>query len=358
MNSRAAVFRDPEQPLQIESFPLPDLQPHEALVRVEFCTICGSDLHSMSGHRSVPTPSVLGHEMVGRVVAVSWKEPPTDLSGRALAAGDRVVWAVAASCGECDRCRSGLPQKCRSLFKYGHESFDCRSPLSGGLAEYCLLVPGTAVVTINESLNNEVICPVSCATATVAEALRGCGELRHRSVLIFGAGMLGLTAAAMARSCGAERIVVCDVDPQRLGSAAEFGATDSLLWSELADRGSGTMTLEADVVLEMSGAADAVSAGLSHLAVGGELVLVGSVSPTPSVAVDPEQLVRRLLRIRGVHNYSPASLQHAVQFLNETDGRFPFDKLVAKSFPLDQVNEAIAFAIENRACRVAIRPQE
>ncbi len=356
--SRAAVFREVGQPLGIKEFALPVLRPGESLVRVEYCTICGSDLHSVLGHRGVPTPSVLGHEIVGRVSAVSLDAPPTDLTGRPLAVGDRVVWSVAASCRECDRCQRGLPQKCRSLFKYGHETTEQRSALSGGLAEYCLLVQGTAVVKIDDSLRDEVICPVSCATATVSEALRGCLNLEGSRVLIFGAGMLGLTAAAMARWSGAECVVVCDVDSERLTTAADFGATDTLLWEELLRQGAIEQPLDADVVLEMSGAAEAVTAGLAHVAIGGELVLVGSVSPSPSVSVDPEQVVRRLLRIRGVHNYTTASLQHAVSFLNETHERFPFSELVAETFPLERVNDAIAFAVQHRACRVGVKPLE
>lgn len=355
--SRAAVFREPGQPLLVEEFPLPELKPREALVRVEFCTLCGSDLHSMLGHRRVPVPSVLGHEIVGRVASVSAEEPPTDLNGRTLTVGDRVIWSVAASCGECERCKRGLTQKCRQLFKYGHESTEPRSALSGGLAEYCLLVPGTAVVTLDETLANTEACPASCATATVAEALRGCRELSGRSVLIFGAGMLGLTAAAMSRWLRAERIVVCDLDADRLALARRFGATDTGLWPDFEDQSKSGSSLEVDVVLEMSGAPAAAAAGLQHLAIGGELVLVGAVSPTAAVPIEPEQIVRRLLIIRGVHNYTPASLQFAVQFLIETRSEFPFAGLVAQTFPLSRINDAIAFAVESRACRVGIDPR-
>jgi putative phosphonate catabolism associated alcohol dehydrogenase len=354
--SRAAVFREPGQPLLIEEFPRPKPEPREALVRVDFCTLCGSDLHSMLGHRRVPAPSVLGHEIVGRIAAVSIEQPPVDLAGRTLTVGDRVIWSVAAACGECDRCRRGLTQKCRRLFKYGHESTDRTSPLSGGLAEYCLLVPGTAIVTLDETLSNAQVCPASCATATVAEALRGCGELSGRSVLIFGAGMLGLTAAAMSHWLGAERIVICDPDAGRLARALNFGATETVLWPDLEANFASGSSLEVDIALEMSGAPDAAIAGLHHLAIGGELVLVGAVSPTAAVPIEPEQIVRRLLKIRGVHNYAPHSLQLAVTFLTETHSVYPLASLVEQTFPLSRICDAVAYAVESRACRVGVDP--
>ncbi|MBI1310895.1 alcohol dehydrogenase catalytic domain-containing protein [bacterium] len=356
--SRAVVFRVAGQPLQLEEFPLPELKPREALVRVDFCTLCGSDLHSMLGHRRVPTPSVLGHEIVGCVASVSTEQTPADVTGRTLAVGDRVVWSVAACCGECDRCRRGLTQKCRQLFKYGHESTDSRSPLSGGLAEFCLLVPGTAVVTLDETLSDREVCPVSCATATVAETLRGCGELDGRSVLIFGAGMLGLTAAAMSRWLGASRVIICDLAAERLARVRDFGASETILWSDLESQPTTGASLDVDFALEMSGSSDAAAAGLQHLATGGELVLVGAVSPTPAVPIEPEQIVRRLLRIRGVHNYTPQSLQQAVRFLTETHHEFPFSDLIEQTFPLSRINEAIACAVESRACRIGIDPRK
>lgn len=349
--SRAAVFRSANEPLSIEEFVVPPLSAGEALVQVECCTLCGSDLHSISGHRSTPVPTVLGHEIVGRIAEVATERPPVDVAGRPLDIGDRVVWSVAAACGSCDRCRRAMPQKCRQLFKYGHEAITATHALSGGLADYCLLVPGTAVVRVDDTIAATEIAPASCATATICEAVSGCRELRGRDVLIFGAGMLGLTATAMSIHQGAANVTVCDIDPNRLARARLFGATAAIEWSTLS-----ASTLEADVVFEVSGATTAVEAAVSHAAVGGEVILIGSVSPVGPVAIDPEQVVRRLLHIRGVHNYTPDSLARAVTFLTETRARFPFASLVEQSFPLSRTNEAIAFAQESRACRIAVHP--
>lgn len=200
------------------------LQAGERLVRVTACTICGSDLHTLAGRRTAPAPSILGHEAVGIEVAT----------------GRRVTWSILACCGECDRCRRGMEQKCERLFKYGH-GMHAGAP-SGGLSELIVLRPGTLVLEVPEGLADEVVCPANCATATVAACLRVAGPVRG-------------------------------------------------LW-----------------------------------------------------------------RIEGVHNYRPEDLGTALRFLDGAGRRFPFGELVARSFPLAEVNEALAWAAEARPVRVMIRP--
>ncbi len=135
---RAAVFVGPKLPLEIRTLPIPSTESEEALVAIECATICGSDLHTMNGIRQECCPSILGHEAVGYVVEVG-SPPLLDVHGIALEVGDRVTWSTIVSCGACDRCLRGLPQKCRSLSKYGHDLAEGRRALCGGLAEYLLL---------------------------------------------------------------------------------------------------------------------------------------------------------------------------------------------------------------------------
>ncbi len=168
-------------------------------------------------------PSILGHEAVGYVVRVG--EPALlDVHGSALSVGDRVTWSTVISCGSCDRCVQNLPQKCRLLSKYGHDYAEGRTALCGGLSEFLLLRKGSAVIKLSKAIPAEIASPANCATATVACALRYAQPIRGARLLILGTGMLGLTAAAMAKSLQAASVTVVDTLPARLELANRFGA--------------------------------------------------------------------------------------------------------------------------------------
>ena len=256
--ARAAVFAGPGEPLRLESFPLPRPGSSQLLVRVRCSSICGSDLHTYQGRRQTPTPTILGHEILGEVIETGPGPPVRTLDGEAVGVGDRISWSIAASCGQCFFCRRSLSQKCERLFKYGHESLRPEHLFNGGLAEVCHLIAGTPVVSVPEGLPDEVACPANCATATVMAAMRAGGGCRGEIVLIQGAGMLGLTACALARSRGASQIIVCDIDETRLKQAERFGASHCVAVGEGPEmlvrtvmeisRGRGV-----DLALELSG---------------------------------------------------------------------------------------------------------
>lgn len=358
--ARTMVWPGVGQPHELREVTAVELGPGDALVAVELATICGSDLHTTAGHRSSPAPSVLGHEQVGTVVALG------AVDGTALAIGDRVVWSVFVSCGQCDRCARGLQQKCRSLGKYGHEAVRDEWQLSGGFASHVHVRAGTAIVRVPDSVSAELAAPASCGTATAWAALEKAEQVvrfEGATVLISGAGLIGLTATAMARERGA-RVIVSDPDESRRELAERFGAAATI------DPTSGTPFAESlaialaeiaahdgvDVAIEASGSSRAVEASLAAVAVGGVLVLVGSVSPAPPVALDPERVVRGLLTIRGVHNYGASDLSAAVAFLAERGTAYPFASLVGGRFELPELDEAITVAARGDAVRVAVAP--
>lgn len=349
---RAAEFDGPGRPFRFTCTAVPRLGPGEALVRVSLCTVCGSDLHTFTGRRGGPVPCVLGHEPVGSVEAINGEL--RDVAGEPVRIGDRVVWAVAVSCGECFFCTHALPQKCERLRKYGHEPATAATGPLGGLSTHCHLLAGTAVVKVPPGLPDAVAAPAGCATATVMAALRACGN-DSAVVAVIGLGMLGLTACA-ALSAAGHTAIACDVSDTRLSQAARFGAAHAAKPSELvALARSLTNGRGADAVLELGGSADAARLSLEVARIGGTIVWVGAVSPVGTVAVAPETIVRRCLTVTGVHNYAPQDLAAAVAFLAANHSRFPFAELVAAEFPLDAADAAFAFAEAQRPVRVAVR---
>jgi len=333
MTGREVRFHGPGRPLEIVRVAIPQPGPGELLVRVRCCTLCRSDLHTHAGRRAVATPMVLGHEILGIVEAVG--------AGVAWPVGQRVTWGVAVGCGGCFFCREGLPQKCESLFKYGHTT----APYSGGLADFVLLRPDTTVLAVPETLPDAVACPVNCATATVAALFRTVGTVQGKAVLVLGAGMLGLTACAMAHSQGAAVVVVLDREPALIERARAFGGTAQ----GLPSRG-------ADVVFELAGTAEAVRTALASVRTGGTIVLAGTVAPTPGIDLDPENLVRRMLTLHGVHNYRGEDLHHALTFLAGPGQHYPFADLVGQRFALDDIAEAFACAHARPGTRIAVFP--
>jgi len=328
----------------------------EVLVRIELATVCGSDVHTVLGHRIEPTPLVLGHEAVGHVVEVgAGGARYTD--GEDVAVGERVVWSVAVHCGDCDRCARGLPQKCRSLRKYGHERLEPGWELAGGFASHVQLLAGTPLVRVSEDVPAEVLAPAGCGIATAWAAVTAAElavALRSATVLITGGGLIGLAASAMASARGAT-VVLSDPDAGRRDLALRFGASETVDPAEGAPAAQDPGR-EFDAVIDASGAPAAIAAGLDALGVGGVAVWVGSVFPTAPVAVVPERVVRGLVTVTGVHNYTPADLEGAVGFLHAHWREFPFPELVGETLPLEALDRAIERAARRLEVRVGIVP--
>lgn len=318
------------------TWPAPELRSGEALAAVDLATVCGSDLHTVSGRRSGPHPGILGHESVGRIVAVGALPPPVvELAAdgpreRPARVGDRVVWGVTVGCGACVRCRAGRTAKCLRLRKTGHEPLHAGWALSGGYATHVHLVPGLPLVLVPDHVPDGPAAMSACALATVMACLDAAGDdLTGRRVLVVGAGMLGLCAVAVARSRGAS-VQVSDPDPVRREQARMLGAS-------VREESSGPV----DVAVELSGAIPGVLGALAALDVGGRLVLAGSVAPHGEVGIDPEHVVRAHLSIVGVHNYEPRHLAEAVAFLAGPGADVDWTPFIAEPIALADLRAAV-----------------
>lgn len=352
------VFDEVRQPFAQQRVGLPELQPGEVTVRIDYTTICTSDLHTFYGRRGAHTPSILGHEIIGTIVAIG-PGGVSDYQGATLRIGDAVTWSVYAHDHAGCMAQKGIPQKSPDLFKYGHETLDKDGSLSGGFATHCHLRAGTDIFKLPAGLNRKEAAPLNCTHATIAGALRLAGDLNRKNVLIIGAGMLGLSACAMSKEAGAERVLVLDINPDRAERALRFGADMPLdaaldaaaLKEKIAEIGG------IDVVIETSGVPAAMEKGMELLNIGGINVWVGAVYAQRDLAINAEKVVRNILTIKGLHNYIPADLAEAIRFLAAHHRKYPFEGLVGTDFPLSELDGAFAVANESGHYRVGIFPE-
>ena len=316
----------------------------ETQVALSLATICGSDLHTHEGRRTGPVPCVLGHEGVGVVSAIGPGGDPNLL-------GRRVTWTLADSCGTCPACRDwSLPQKCRSLFKYGHAALDEGLGLNGCFASHIVLRPGTTIVPLPDAIPDEAAAPANCALATMV-AVIGKIPADVESVLIQGAGLLGIYGTLLLRQRGVQHIHITDPNDDRLSLAAEFGAEPSGPSPEWLPSDS------VDAVIEVAGTPGVIPEAIRILRPGGVYVLAGMVHPQSEFSLLGETLIKKCLTIVGVHNYAPGHLVRAVELLADLGRDLPKDRLVSPPLPLNLLEDAFALAKTRRWCRVAVQPE-
>jgi threonine dehydrogenase-like Zn-dependent dehydrogenase len=368
--ARAAVFVGPRRPLEIREFPEPDPGPDEVVVKILQANVCGSDLHIWRGEMekmgTLP-PTILGHEMTGRVAKLGVRVK-TDSLGEPLKEGDRIAWVYYTPCGRCRPCLRGRPNACALSLASVHRPCEEPPHFFGGFAEYYVLRPGQKLFKAPADLADGELAGASCALSQVIYGLEQVGFAFGETVVIQGAGGLGLYAAAVAREMGAERVVVIDGIPERLELARAMGADATIDLAEFPEARARTQrVLEltggwgADVVVEVAGIPEVYPEGVRMLARGGRYLAMGSIAPNRTYKEDPSLLIGPNRSIVGVSLYPPETLKKAIDFLGRCRGRYPLGRVASHVFPLEEVNEAFAaadaFARERRGvARVGVRP--
>jgi threonine dehydrogenase-like Zn-dependent dehydrogenase len=178
------------------------------------------------------------------------------------------------------------------------------------------------------------------------------------SVVVQGAGLLGLYACALLRETGVEHVFCVENDAKRIERIPWFGAVPVDGRPEHYPKRRETITGIAkhgvDAVLEVAGVAHLVPEGIRLLRPGGYYGLVGAVHPQSLMDVTAEQIIRKCLTIYGVHNYSPRHLDRAVEFLKQTADKYPYEALVSPPFSLADLPRAIEVAESRDWCRVSV----
>lgn len=345
--SRAAVLTAHGEDLVLQDLPLPEtVQPRAALVRNSCATLCGTDVEIWAGKMSFPgmLPMVLGHEMVGTVIAVG--EGTVDALGRPISAGDRIGWSE-STCGECYGCTILRQPVACSRRGYGFLQRSDVPPYStAGLSEYAYVVPGAAKLLLPDSVPDQLGSMAGCAAKTVLRAFDRLGRIRPGArVVVQGSGALGVFATAVAHLAGAAQVITVGGGAGRLALAKEFGAAATV---DIAG-GSEAIVGEvmeltgghgADIVLDLAGAPSVGREAVAMAAQRGRFVVVGSTGPV-SDAISLSAVMGKEMTVVGSLNGDISDYHHAIEFFAAFADRMPWSRLFSAPVPLSEASASL-----------------
>jgi len=366
MQVRAAVLKEFNAPLEMRLYPVPEmLSTGEALVRVEMAGICGTDAHLWLGQLAIPLPVIMGHESAG-VIERLGSQGMQDWRGEPLHEGDRVTWASSINCGECFYCRlKRQPTRCLSRKAYGISYDASEAPhLRGGYAEKILLRAGSSIFKLPDSLAFEAVVGAGCALTTAIHGIERAPVEWGDTVVIQGAGPVGLAALAVARESGAERIVVVGGPAHRLELARGFAAHATVSIEQYPDAATRREAVlaetgphGADVVIECVGHPEAVNEGLAFCRDGAQFLVLGQYANAGEISFNPHTVTRKQLRMVGSWGFEPRHVDRALRMLGTNGWGERFAAEITHRYPLAEANQALATVREWRGGKTVLLPQ-
>ena len=354
---RGVIARSAGAPVELVTVQVPDPGPGEALVRVQACGVCHTDLHYREGAINDEFPFLLGHEASGTVEAVG-----PDVTG--VAPGDFVVLAWRAPCGRCRSCLRGRPWYCFDSRNASQKmTLEDGTPLSaaigiGAFAERCLVAAGQAV-KVDPAARPEAAGLVGCGIMAGFGAVVNTAQVgRGDTVAVFGCGGVGNAAVHAAALVGARQVIAVDVDRRKLELARQFGATDTVDSSQVNPVDAVrelTGGFGADVTVEAVGHPDVFKQAFHARDHAGTLVQVGV--PNPQMRID----VRMLDFYGRGGSLRPAwygdclpTRDFPILIDLYLRGRYDLDRVVSETIALDQVEEAFAKMQRNEVLRSVV----
>jgi L-iditol 2-dehydrogenase len=326
-----------QKALTIEDRPLPEVRSDEVLVRVAAVGVCGSDVHYFRhgriGDFVVDSPLVLGHELSGTIVAVGDSVPSDRV-------GERVAVEPQKPCHRCRECRSGRYNLCPNM------EFYATPPIDGAFTGY-VAIQAEFAHPIPDSMSDEAAALLEPLSVAIA-AMRKAHIVPGSSVLIAGAGPIGIICAQTARAFGAGEVIVSDLVPERRERALRYGATRVI---DPVETDVATAGLDVNAFIDASGSPRAVSSGIKAVRPAGYAVLVGLGNPEMTLPI--EQIQNLEIWVTGIFRYTdtwPTGIQLV------STGQVDLDSLVTGRFDLDHVEEALQSDLDPNSLKSIVYP--
>ena len=345
----AAVYHGP-QDLRVEQYPIPEIGPGEALMKVLSTGICGTDLRILNGtHRKYPagTIRIPGHEAVGEIVGVG-----EELKGGQI--GQRIFVAPNMGCGHCRQCISGNNNLCENYQAIG-------ITLDGSFAEY-MRIPSAAILQGNLiPIDERLDAAVAALIEPFACVVRGQDVLCIRpgeNVLVIGAGPIGVMHMLLARLRGARRVFVSETIPERAAQALQLGA--DMVVNPTIDDLPAIITREtngngADAIVVAAPSHAAQETALELAAYQGRINLfAGLPKDKPTINFNSNLVHYKELLITGTTACSTYDCQRSAEIISS--GRIDLSKVVGTRFPLHKAKEAFKATAEGKALKVILQP--
>lgn len=355
-----AVFDGPRRPIALETLYLDDPGPGEVRVRMVASGVCHSDLHVVDGEWPRPAGVVLGHEGAGVVEALGegvaerpLAAPPTD---GGLRVGDLVVLAWTAPCSACAACLRGEAWLCSDPRGTGHRlgpdlvrlHREDGSPVGAysGIGTFSTgqVVAAEAAVAIDPRTPPQIAALIGCAVTTGVGAVTNTARVRAgESVVVIGAGGVGLSAVMAAADAGASPIVVVEREPAKHILALRAGATEAVTPEDALETVRGLTADGADHVIEAIGLVHTIELALVLTRPGGTTTLVGMTAQTDRVPIDVYRFVESGVRLVGSNYGSAVPARDFPRIASAyLEGRLPLDLLVTERIGLRDLEAAFA----------------
>lgn len=321
----------------------PTVAPDQVLIEVAAAGICGTDVHIAEDEFPTDPPVTMGHELAGTVAAIG-----SGVEGWSV--GDRVTSETYfTTCGRCIHCRRGRPNLCSERRSIGSKE-------NGAFAPY-LVVPSRNLHRLPDALDLETAALTEPLACTVHGVLGTAGVEAGDRVAITGPGPIGLLALQLAKAAGAEVVMLgTHQDDERLRLAEMLGADAALDVEGLDDPAEAfrdVLSVEgADMVIECSGAAPAVSTLLEIVGKGGRYCQMGLFGR--AVPLDQDVVCYKELVVTGTNASIPTAWPRAVELL--ASGRVRGDALITHRFTIDRWDEALATVLSKKGAKVMLTP--